>query len=141
MTTEKTIQICGKTVVMRYCAATETGYEKISGRSSTIFVPDIEKDEKGKIINIKPKAMTEDFIILAVAAIIAAYQRKGEDAPITADDIIYEANPSEVEELIKTVIKLRNEWYKIPDVVKVEDNKTEEEKEEAKKEAEKQEKN
>lgn len=134
MTTEKSIQICGKTVLMRYCAATETGYEKISGRSSTIFVPDIEKDEEGKIINIKPKAMTEDFIILAVAAIIAAYQRKGEDAPITADDIIYEANPSEVEELIKTIVKLRNEWYKIPDVVKVEDNKTEEEKEAAEKE-------
>lgn len=134
MTTEKSIQICGKTVLMRYCAATETGYEKISGKSSAIFVPDIEKDEEGKIINIKPKAMTEDFIILAVAAIIAAYQRKGEDAPITADDIIYEANPSEVEELIKTIVKLRNEWYKIPDVVKVEDNKTEEEKEAAEKE-------
>ena len=141
MTTEKSIQICGKTVLMRYCAATETGYEKISGRSSTIFVPDIEKDEKGHITNIKPKAMTEDFIILAVAAIIAAYQRKGEDAPITADDIIYEANPAEVKELIKMIINLRNEWYKIPDVVKVEDNKTEEEKEEAKKEAEKQKKN
>lgn len=134
MTTEKSIQICGKTVLMRYCAATETGYEKISGKSSAIFVPDIEKDEEGKIINIKPKAMTEDFIILAVAAIIAAYQRKGEDAPITADYIIYEANPSEVEELIKTIVKLRNEWYKIPDVVKVEDNKTEEEKEAAEKE-------
>lgn len=134
MTTEKSIQICGKTVLMRYCAATETGYEKISGKSSAIFVPDIEKDEEGKIINIKPKAMTEDFIILAVAAIIAAYQRKGEDAPITADDIIYEANPSEVEELIKTIIKLRNEWYKIPDMVKAEDNKTEEEKEAAEKE-------
>lgn len=134
MTTEKNIQICGKQVTMRYCAATETGYEKISGKSSAIFVPDIEKDEEGKIINIKPKAMTEDFIILAVAAIIAAYQRKGENAPITADDIIYEANPSEVEELIKTIVKLRNEWYKIPDVVKVEDNKTEEEKEAAEKE-------
>ena len=134
MTTEKSIQICGKTVLMRYCAATETGYEKISGKSSAIFVPDIEKDEEGKIINIKPKAMTEDFIILAVAAIIAAYQQKGENAPITADDIIYEANPSEVEELIKTIVKLRNEWYKIPDVVKVEDNKTEEEKEAAEKE-------
>lgn len=134
MTTEKSIQICGKTVLMRYCAATETGYEKISGKSSAIFVPDIEKDEEGKIINIKPKAMTEDFIILAVAAIIAAYQRKGEDAPITADDIIYEANPSEVEELIKTIVKLRNEWYKIPDVVKEEDNKTEEEKKAAEKE-------
>ena len=134
MATEKSIQICGKTVLMRYCAATETGYEKISGKSSAIFVPEIEKDKEGNIKEVKHNATTEDFIILAVAAIIAAYQRKGEDAPITADDIIYEANPEEVEELIKTIIKIRNEWYKIPDVVKVEDNKTEEEKEAAEKE-------
>ena len=134
MATEKSIQICGKTVLMRYCAATETGYEKISGKSSAIFVPEIEKDKEGNIKEVKHNATTEDFIILAVAAIIAAYQRKGENAPITADDIIYEANPEEVEELIKTIVKLRNEWYKIPDVVKVEDNKTEEEKEAAEKE-------
>ena len=134
MATEKSIQICGKTVLMRYCAATETGYEKISGKSSAIFVPEIEKDKEGNIKEVKHNATTEDFIILAVAAIIAAYQRKGENAPITADDIIYEANPEEVEELIKTIIKIRNEWYKIPDVVKVEDNKTEEEKEAAEKE-------
>ena len=134
MTTEKSIQICGKTVLMRYCAATETGYEKISGKSSAIFVPDIEKDEEGKIINIKPKAMTEDFIILAVAAIIAAYQRKGEDAPITADDIIYEANPAEVTELLKTICELRNEWYNIPAVVNTDENMTDDEKEAAEKE-------
>ena len=134
MTTEKSIQICGKTVLMRYCAATETGYEKISGKSSAIFVPDIEKDEEGKIINIKPKAMTEDFIILAVAAIIAAYQRNHKDAPVTADDIIYEANPAEVTELLKTICELRNEWYNIPAVVNTDENMTDDEKEAAEKE-------
>ena len=51
MATEKNIQICGKQVTMRYCAATETGYEKISGKSSAIFVPEIEKDEDGNIID------------------------------------------------------------------------------------------
>ena len=49
MATEKNIQICGKQVTMRYCAATETGYEKIAGKSSAIFVPEIEKDEEGNI--------------------------------------------------------------------------------------------
>lgn len=134
MTTEKTIQICGKQVTMRYCAATETGYEKISGKSSTIFVPEIEKDEKGKIIAVKPHTTTEDYIILAVAAIIAAYQRKHEDAPISSDDIIYEANSEEVAELIKTVIELRNEWYNIPAVVNTNVNMTDNEKEATEKE-------
>lgn len=134
MTTEKTIQICGKQVTMRYCAATETGYEKIAGKSSAIFVPEIEKDEEGKIKEVKNNATTEDYIILAVAAIIAAYQRKKEDAPITADDIIYEANPEEVTELLKTICELRNEWYNIPAVVNTDGNMTDDKKEAAEKE-------
>jgi hypothetical protein len=134
MTTEKKIQICGKEVAMRYCAATETGYEKISGKSSAIFVPEIEKDEDGNIKSVKQNAKTEDFIILAVAAIIAAYQRKKEDAPITAEDIIYEANPEEVTELLKTICELRNEWYNIPAVVNTDENMTDDEKEAAEKE-------
>lgn len=134
MTTEKTIQICGKQVTMRYCAATETGYEKISGKSSAIFVPEIEKDEDGNIKSVKQNAKTEDFIILAVAAIIAAYQRNHETAPVTADDIIYEANPAEVTELLKTICELRNEWYNIPPVVNADENMTDDEKEAAEKE-------
>lgn len=134
MTTEKTIQICGKQVTMRYCAATETGYEKISGKSSAIFVPEIEKDEDGNIKSVKQNAKTEDFIILAVAAIIAAYQRNHEDAPVSADDIIYEANPAEVTELLKTICELRNEWYNIPSVVNTDENMTDDEKEATEKE-------
>ena len=78
--------------------------------------------------------MTTEKSILAVAAIIAAYQRKHEDAPISSDDIIYEANPEEVAELIKTVIELRNEWYNIPSVVNTNVNMTDNEKEVAEKE-------
>ena len=134
MATEKNIQICGKQVTMRYCAATETGYEKISGKSSAIFVPEIEKDEEGNIKEIKRNATTEDYIILAVAAIIAAYQRNHEDAPVTSDDIIYEANPAEVTELLKTICELRNEWYNIPAVVNTDENMTDDEKEATEKE-------
>ena len=134
MATEKSIQICGKTVLMRYCAATETGYEKISGKSSAIFVPEIEKDEEGNIKEIKRNATTEDYIILAVAAIIAAYQRNHEDAPVTADDIIYEASPAEVTELLKTICELRNEWYNSPAVVNTDENMTDDEKEATEKE-------
>ena len=117
----KTITICGKQVELLYCAATETGYESLSGRSCEVFIPEITQDKKG---NTKPlmHATTRDYIQLAVAAVIAAYTRKGEDAPVTADDILYNATSQEVTKLITTVIELRNAWYQISSVIKPEDD-------------------
>ena len=117
----KTITICGKDVEMLYCAATETGYESISGQSCEIFIPEISKDKQGKD-QIRMRAATRDYIQLAVAAIIAAYTRKGEEAPVTADDILYNATSQEVTALITTVIELRNAWYKVPSVIQPEDD-------------------
>ena len=53
-----------------------------------------------------------------MAAIVAAYARRNEEPPITVDDILYDATPQEVTELIKTVIDLRAKWYEIAQVVK-----------------------
>lgn len=125
----KTITICGKDVEMLYCAATETGYESISGQSCEIFIPEISKDKKGKE-QIRMRATTRDYIQLAVAAVIAAYTRKGEDAPVTADDILYNATSQEVTKLITTVIELRNAWYQVPSVIKPEDDTQKDQKEE-----------
>ena len=118
MISEKTIQICGKDVQMRYCAAAETGYERLSGQSSDIFVPEVERDDEGNITNVKQRAKADDYIKLAIAAIVAAYARQNEESPITADDIMYDATPQEVTTLITTVIELRAKWYEIPSVVK-----------------------
>ena len=114
---------------MLYCAATETGYESISGQSCEIFIPEISKDKKGKE-QIRMRATTRDYIQLAVAAVIAAYTRKGEDAPVTADDILYNATSQEVTKLITTVIELRNAWYQVPSVIKPEDDIQKDQKEE-----------
>ena len=115
--TERSINICGHEVRLRYCAATETGYEQISGQSADIFIPNFEKDEDGSIINVTPRAKTDDYLKLAIAAIIAAYARQDQDPPITADDIIYDAEPDEVQQLITSVMELRAKWYNIPTVV------------------------
>ena len=85
MISEKTIQICGKDVQMRYCAAAETGYERLSGQSSDIFVPEVERDNEGNITNVKQRAKADDYIKLALAAIIAAYARNNEESPVTAE--------------------------------------------------------
>lgn len=111
---------------MRYCAATETGYETISGKPATIFMPDITKDDKGNIISIETKAETEDYIKLALAAIIAAYARDNQKAPIQSEEIMYDAQPQDVILLIKTVTELRNEWYDIPSIIKPDENQTDE---------------
>ena len=130
--TERTINICGHEVRLRYCAATETGYEQISGQSADIFIPNFEKDEDGSIINVTPRAKTDDYLKLAIAAIIAAYARTNEEAPVTADDIIYEAKPTEVTRLLTTVMELRNAWYEVPAIVKPEEQPAEDTDEEDK---------
>lgn len=110
---------------MRYCAAAETGYETLSGQSSDIFVPDIERDEDGNITNITQRAKADDYIRLAIAAIVAAYEYRSTpehkvEPPVSSKDIMFTAEPSEVTLLMTTVIELRNKWYAVPKVVKPE---------------------
>ena len=127
MIPEKTIQICGKDVQLRYCIASETGFEILSDKESTVFLPTPtdKKDEEGNIIYDKPKATTEDYLRLAIASIIAAYERNGQEPPVSVDDILYDATPEEVTNLIAATIELRLKWYHITDVVKPETEKKE----------------
>lgn len=116
--TEKTINICGKDVNIRYCAATETGFEQMSGKSIEVFSPTFGKDEEGNtIIKENPTALMDDYLKLGASAIVAAYLRVNEKPPVSAEDILFEASPQDVTNLITEVVKLRNEWYAISDVV------------------------
>ena len=102
MNNEKTITICGKEVKMRYCAATETGFEQLAGKS----IGNIKFDEQ------------YDLIRLCVASMIAAYECNGEDCPIESKEILYNAKPSELVEMFKTILELRAAWYEVPLVLK-----------------------
>ena len=95
---EKTITICGKEVKLLYCAATENGFEQLAKKS----IAEIDLNRQ------------EDLLMLSVAAIIAAYQRDKQDAPIESQDILYEAKPKEIIELFKAVIEARAAWYEVP---------------------------
>lgn len=124
MTTEKTITICGKEVTLRYCAAAETGFESLTGRPSTVFMPKLEPNKKGElIVTGKPEATTDDIIRLAYAAIIAGHAIKKEDPPVSVEEVLFEAGPTEVAQMMQTVMELRNKWYEIPATVKTEDGK------------------
>lgn len=114
---EKTINILGYDGVrMRYCAATETGFERLSGKSISIFLPKTQ-NVNGEVTTTAPEAATIDYITLAMAGIIAAYARTNEEAPIDMDALLYEARPEDIVLLITTICELRNDWYKIPAVI------------------------
>lgn len=104
----KTITLFNQKVNMLYCAAAENGYEQMTGEPIYNF-------------NVKSQRC---WTYLALAAIVAAYAQDGKDAPIDSGKIIYEAKPAEIQEMIEAVIELRNEWYKVPDVIEAKRKKT-----------------
>lgn len=120
MIPEKSITINGTNVSLCYCAATEMGYEKMSGKSSAVFVPRRIEDGEGGFRYIEPEAQTEDYVMLALSAAVAQASRKGEKNNLTMEMVMYEAKPDEVKLLMTTVLELRNEWYDISPVVKPE---------------------
>lgn len=116
--TEKIITINGQQVIMCYCAATENGYEQISEKSISVFVPTFGKDEEGNTVVTEPaKATIGDFVALGYAAIVAAYAKRKEQAPVSIEYILYEATPEERNELLETIVELRTEWYQLTKVV------------------------
>lgn len=127
-TTEKTIEICGRQVPLLYSAATETGYEQLSCKQISVFLPQFGKDKDGNvIITQQPTATTEDYLHLVVAAVVAANEKerhikklKPEELPLPIDsaDLLYNATKTEITQIIATVLELRNAWYEIPAVMK-----------------------
>lgn len=117
--TSKKITICGKEVELFYCAATENGYERISGgKTIGVFIPTFKTDEEGnQVIDKLPEATNEDYMLLAIAGIVAADTYNKRDAVISSEDILYNATPTERKLLIETIVELRNEWYEVPKII------------------------
>ena len=121
MIQEKEITINGQQIKMIYCAATESGYEEISRKSISVFVPEFGKDENDNtIITKQAEATIGDFVSLAFAGIVAAYVRDKKDVPVTSEYILYEATPAERNDLLTAIVELRNAWYHVPEVIKPE---------------------
>jgi hypothetical protein len=117
--TSKKITICGKEVELFYRAATENGYERISdGKTIGVFIPTFKMDEEGNhVIDQLPAATNEDYLLLAMAGIVAADTYYKREAVINSEDILYNATPTERRLLIDTIVELRNEWYEVPKII------------------------
>ncbi len=130
MNPRRTIQITRKNdageigqteVKLLYCAASETGFQTLSGVTMEVFAPELEKNEEGKwIMKALPKATDMNYIQLSLACIIAAYECDGEEPPIKSEDLLYHASREEVQNLVTTVLQMRNEWLQVPNTIKPE---------------------
>ena len=100
MTSEKSIKICGKKVKMRYCAATETGYEQLSGKSVATFIPTFGKNENGEDIIVKdPKTTAGDRYVYfspEMSSLLKEFRKECawqtetyEERQLTEDDYVF----------------------------------------------------
>ena len=109
-------------VKILYCAASETGYQSLSGKTMDVFMPEYDFDEEGKVKGIKqpPKATDMDYLQLAISCIVAAYERNEQEPPITSKDILYNASRSEIVALTTAVMEMYYEWLVVPKTIEKE---------------------
>lgn len=99
-----------------YCAASETGYQSLSSKKMDVFMPEYDFDDEGKVKGIKtpPKATDMDYLQLATACIVAAYERDEQEPPITSKDILYNSSREEIIALTTAVMEMYFEWLTVP---------------------------
>ena len=105
------ITLAGKPVTMGYCYATEIAYKDMSGEDIAAII-----NETIAAINAKPARMPDAkrSIYLVLAAVMAYYQSKDEDAPIKDTDLMNDITPLELATALGTVVSLWSQFYNIP---------------------------
>jgi hypothetical protein len=105
------ITMAGKLVTLGYCYATEIAYKDLSGEDIADII-----QETIACVNAKPARMPDAkrSIYLVLAAVMAYYQSKGEDAPIKDTDLMNDTTPLELGTALGTIVNLWAKFYHIP---------------------------
>ena len=105
------ITLAGKPVTLGYCYATEIAYKDLSGEDIADII-----QETIAAVNAQPARMPDAkrSIHLVMAAVIAYYQSKDEDAPINGTDLMNDTTPLELGKALGTIINLWAQFYNIP---------------------------
>ena len=109
--THEEITLAGKPVILGYCYATEIAYKDLSGEDVTAIL-----QEAVNSINAQPPHMPDAkrSIYLVLAAVMAYYQSKDEDAPIKDTDLMNDTTPLELGIALGTIINLWAKFYNLP---------------------------
>lgn len=105
------VTLAGKLVTLGYCYATEIAYKDLSGEDITAII-----QETIAAANAQPPRMPDAkrSIYLVLAAVMAYYQSKDEDAPIKDTDLMNDTTPMELGTALGTIITLWSKFYHLP---------------------------
>ena len=105
----KEITICGKQVMLAYCYATEISYKILSDEDIIDFGQEVvEKIQHEQMPDIRRT------IYLIIASMQSYYESKGEQCPITDNELMYECTPNEIGMALGIIIGLRTNFYHVP---------------------------
>ena len=106
---QKEITLCGRQVTLAYCYATEIAYKDLSGENIADYIK-----EAVACIQQETDPDVKHTIYAILACMLAYYQSRGEEAPLTDTDLMNDAKPAELGTAIFTIIGLRMDFYKVP---------------------------
>ncbi len=105
----KEVTLCGKTVTLAYCYATEIAYKDLSDENMTDYIK-----EAVACIQKETDPDVKHTIYAIIACMLAYYQSRGEECPLKDTDLMNDAKPIELGTAIIAVISLRQEFYHVP---------------------------
>lgn len=95
---KRDITICGKTVTVAYCFATEIAFRNYA----SVAINDLDTTNP------------EHLAYIILSAITTYYQSENIDPPVTDKELLYNSKPEELIAAVKTIIEMQGEWYKSP---------------------------
>ena len=105
----KEITLCGRQVTLAYCYATEIAYKDLSDENIADYIK-----EAVACIQQETDPDVKHTIYAILACMLAYYQSRSEEAPLTDTDLMNDAKPAELGAAIFTIIGLRMDFYKVP---------------------------
>ena len=106
---QKEITLCGRQVTLAYCYATEIAYKDLSEENIADYIK-----EAVACIQQETDPDVKHTIYAILACMLAYYQSRGEEAPLTDTDLMNDAKPAELGTAIFTIIGLRMDFYHVP---------------------------
>jgi len=106
---QKEIALCGRQVTLAYCYATEIAYKDLSDENIADYIK-----EAVACIQAETDPDVKHTIYAILACMLAYYQSRGEEAPLTDTDLMNDAKPAELGAAIFTIIGLRMDFYHVP---------------------------
>ncbi len=102
---KKVITICGKEVTLAYCYATEIAFHGYTGQDNTAQISE----------SLPHKQVSPNNVSYTTRAPPTAYyEHNNEEPPIVDKDLMFNAEPAEIQAAFLAVTELYREWYKLP---------------------------